>query len=196
MTETVTVRGFVGSDVRHLTTERGLPISTFRVGSTSRRYDREQGRWVDGDTNWFTVTCFRALAQNVRSTLRKGDPVVVTGRLRVRRWENDAGARGTAVEIDADGLGHDLTFGTGSFTRISPGGRTEAWDHGSGRTDESQEHEAPGPEEPDRASSAGPDGSSGASGHQDEADDGWGAPASQGASAAAPQPSTHQPGPF
>ncbi|GAB3189486.1 single-stranded DNA-binding protein [Nesterenkonia suensis] len=118
MSETVTVRGFIGNDVRTITTEKGLPISTFRLASTPRRFDRERGEWVDGDTNWFTVTCFRALAQNARTTLSKGDPVLVTGRLKVRQWTNDTGQRGTAVEIEAEGLGHDLTFGTGSFTRL------------------------------------------------------------------------------
>lgn len=118
MSEIVTVRGFIGNDVRHITTDKGLPISTFRLASTPRRYDRERGEWVDGETNWYTVTCFRALAQNVHSTLAKGDPVLVTGRLKVRQWSNDTGQRGTSVEIDADGVGHDLMFGTGSFTRL------------------------------------------------------------------------------
>lgn len=122
MTETITIRGFVGNDVRTITTERGLPISTFRLASTPRRFDREKAEWVDGETNWYSVTCFRALAQNVRTTLSTGDPVLVTGRLKIRQWTNDAGQRGTSVEIDADGVGHDLTFGTGSFTRLSGGG--------------------------------------------------------------------------
>lgn len=125
MSETVTVRGFIGNDVRTITTEKGLPISTFRLASTPRRFDRERGEWVDGETNWFTVTCFRALAQNVRTTVSKGDPVLVTGRLKVRQWANDTGQRGTSVEIDADGVGHDLSFGTGSFTRLG-GQSTEA----------------------------------------------------------------------
>ncbi len=121
MSETVTVRGFAGTDIRKITTDKGLPISTFRLASTPRRFDRESGEWVNGETNWFNVTCFRNLALNAHSTLAKGDPVIVTGRLKIRPWENDAGQRGTAVEIDADGLGHDLTFGTGSFTRLNPG---------------------------------------------------------------------------
>lgn len=120
MSETITVRGFAGTDIRKITTDKGLPIATFRLASTPRRYDREAGEWVNGETNWFNVTCFRNLALNAHSTLSKGDPVIVTGRLKVRPWENDAGQRGTAVEIDADGLGHDLTFGTGSFTRLNP----------------------------------------------------------------------------
>ena len=121
MSETVTVRGFAGTDIRKITTDKGLPISTFRLASTPRRFDRESGEWVNGETNWFNVTCFRNLALNAHSTLAKGDPVIVTGRLKIRPWENDAGQRGTAVEIDADGLGHDLTFGTGSFSRLNPG---------------------------------------------------------------------------
>ncbi|WP_010524865.1 single-stranded DNA-binding protein [Nesterenkonia sp. F] len=121
MTETITVRGFLGGDVRLVTTDRGLPIATFRLASTPRRFDRERQTWVDGETNWYSVACFRSLAQNAHATLGKGDPVVVTGRLKVRRWENEHGQRGTAVDIDADGVGHDLTFGTGSFVRLGTG---------------------------------------------------------------------------
>lgn len=158
MTETVTVRGFLGSDVRHVITEKGLPISTFRVGSTPRRFDRERGEWVDGDTNWFTVTCFRALAQNVQSTLSKGDPVVVSGRLRIRQYEKESGVRGTAVEVDADGVGHDLSFGTGSFTRISGGGRdsraaseSAVTEDGPGTEDQRTSRESGGSTEPSSA---------------------------------------------
>lgn len=119
MTEHLTVRGFVGGDIRLITTEKGLPIASFRVGSTPRRLNRETGEWENGETNWYSVTCFRQLATNVHAAVRKGDPVVVSGRLRIRPWENQAGQRGTSVEVDADGVGHDLTFGTGSFMRLN-----------------------------------------------------------------------------
>lgn len=150
MNETITVRGFVGNDVRTITTESGLPIATFRLASTPRRYDREKSAWVDGETNWFSVTCFRAMAQNVGSTLSKGDPVLVSGRLKVRQWSNDAGQRGTSVEIDADGVGHDLTFGTGSFTRLSGGGTsnggTESSEPRPGHLEAADAQSADGPE--------------------------------------------------
>ncbi len=119
MSETITVRGFLGGEVEDFTTQQGLPISNFRLGCTPRRYDRKLERWVNGETNWYTVSAFRQLAQNIKSSLSKGDPVVVTGRLRVRQWENDKGQRGTSVEIDAESVGYDLTFGTGSFTRLA-----------------------------------------------------------------------------
>ena len=41
---------------------------------------------------------------------------MVTGKLRVRDWDNGERA-GTSVEVEAEALGHDLTWGTAVFTR-------------------------------------------------------------------------------
>jgi single-strand DNA-binding protein len=116
MTDTITVTGVVATPPNHIVTSAGLPITSFRLASTQRRYDRAQQKWVDGDTNWYTVTCFRQLATNVVGSVAKGQRVVVTGRLRVRDWKTDEKA-GTNIEVDADALGHDLAWGTAVFTR-------------------------------------------------------------------------------
>lgn len=116
MPDTITVTGLVATTPRHLVTSEGLPITSFRLCSTLRRYDRAEGKWVDADTNWYTVATFRQLATNVVGSVAKGQRVVVTGRLRVREWATED-KRGTNVEIDADALGHDLSWGTASFTR-------------------------------------------------------------------------------
>lgn len=116
MTDTITLTGLVATTPRHLVTSTGLPITTFRLASTQRRYDRSQQKWVDGDTNWFTVTSFRQLATNVVGSVQKGQRIVVTGRLRIRDWEADE-KKGTSVEIDADAIGHDLSWGSSVFTR-------------------------------------------------------------------------------
>lgn len=116
MSENFTVSGLVATSPRHLVTQEGLPITSFRLASSNRRYDRTKKTWVDGETNWFTVTSFRQLAINSASSISKGDRIVATGRLRVRDWDN--GERtGTTVEIEADSLGPDLTWGTSEFTR-------------------------------------------------------------------------------
>ena len=116
MSENFTVSGLVATSPRHLVTQEGLPITSFRLASANRRYDRTKKTWVDGETNWFTVTAFRQLAINSASSISKGDRVVATGRLKVRDWDN--GERtGTTVEIEAESLGPDLTWGTSEFTR-------------------------------------------------------------------------------
>ena len=97
-------------------TVAGLPIASFRLASTQRRYDRGAQKWIDAETNWYTVTTFRQLAINIVGSIEKGQRVVVTGRLRVRDWQTGDRA-GTNVEIDADAVGHDLAWGTAVYTR-------------------------------------------------------------------------------
>jgi single-strand DNA-binding protein len=116
MSENFTVSGLVATTPRHLVTQEGLPITSFRLAASKRRYDRTKKIWVDGETNWFTITSFRQLAINSAASISKGDRIVATGRLKVRDWDN--GERtGTTVEIEVDSLGPDLGWGTAEFTR-------------------------------------------------------------------------------
>lgn len=101
----------------------GLAITSFRLASNQRRYDRAKAAWVDGDTNWYTVTSFRQLGTHVASSVHKGERVIVSGRLRIRDWESGE-KNGTTIEIDAEAVGHDLTWGRSSFTRSVIVGRS------------------------------------------------------------------------
>lgn len=116
MTELVTISGLVATTPRHLITQDGLPITSFRLASSHRRFDREQNKWIDGETNWFTITGFRQLAINLSTSVQKGDRVLVSGRLKIRDWDNGERA-GTSVEVEAEHLGHDMFWGTSVFTR-------------------------------------------------------------------------------
>ncbi|MFE6053164.1 single-stranded DNA-binding protein [Kitasatospora sp. NPDC056446] len=110
----VTVVGNVATEVGYRETAGGVPMADFRLGCTERRYDRQRECWVDGGTQWVTVTAWRALAVNLIGSLSKGDPVLVSGRLRVREWL-DGEVRRSRAEIDARSVGHDLTRGTSAF---------------------------------------------------------------------------------
>ncbi len=131
MNETlVTMLGNVASVVSYTQTTGGVPVANFRLVATERRYDRTKGEWVDGDTHWVTVVAWRWLAANLVSSLSKGDPVVVSGRLRVREWE-EGERRRSSVEIDARSVGHDLSRGTSAF-RWAVRGKSESLSGGSG----------------------------------------------------------------
>ena len=116
MSETITVSGLVATTPRHLITQDGLPITSLRMAASHRKFDRTLNKWVDGDTNWYTVTAFKQLAINIAGAVNKGERIVVTGKLRVRDWDNGERA-GTSVEIEATSVGHDLNWGTAVFTR-------------------------------------------------------------------------------
>jgi single-strand DNA-binding protein len=118
MSDTLTITGLVATTPKHVVTATGLSITSFRLASNQRRFDRAKQEWVDVDTNWYTVTAFRQLATNVVHSLQKGQRIVVTGRVRIRDWANDEKkTSGTVIEIDAEAIGHDLTWGTSVFTR-------------------------------------------------------------------------------
>ncbi|MFJ3028664.1 single-stranded DNA-binding protein [Curtobacterium sp. NPDC087080] len=117
MNDTITVCGIVATEPRHLVTDTGIAITSLRLASPSRRWDRSTSSWTNGPTNWYTVTAFRSLAANVHKSMKKGDRILVTGRVRIRAWERD-GRGGTSVEIDADGIGHDLAWGISNWIRV------------------------------------------------------------------------------
>ena len=113
---TITVRGWLGGDV-DLRRAGDVPVASFRLACTPRRFNRRTETWSDGATQWYTVTCWRSLADNVAHSLRRGDPVVVQGRLDMRKYVNSQGIEVEAMEIDATAVGHDLARGTSQFTR-------------------------------------------------------------------------------
>ena len=117
MLETVLhVVGHVGTDVDHRKVGESTDLCTFRLATTPRRWDRDQRAYVDGTTTWFTVQCWRQLAVHVRDSVRRGDPVVVVGRLKTEEWTKDE-VRNSRMYLEATSVGHDLTRGVSSFTK-------------------------------------------------------------------------------
>lgn len=127
MNEIITIVGNVGTDPEDRTTSAGLRITSFRVACTQRRLDRSSGQWVDAGTNWYDVSAFRRLAEHALASVRKGDPVVVSGRLRLRQWDNGT-RQGMSADIEADVIGHDLRWGTSAFEKRSGEVREAATD--------------------------------------------------------------------
>jgi single-strand DNA-binding protein len=78
MSDTLTVRGLIATTPRHITTSEGLEITSFRLASAQRRFDKATGEWVDTSTNWYTITAFRNLAVNAFASLNKGDRITLS----------------------------------------------------------------------------------------------------------------------
>ena len=112
----VTLQGWVGNevDVREVGEST---CASFRVGCTPR-FNRG-GTWVDGETSWYTVNCWRTLGRHVSESVRKGDAVVVHGRVRVDVWQREGQPPSTAWVVDALFVGHDLTRGTSTFLKAA-----------------------------------------------------------------------------
>jgi single-strand DNA-binding protein len=112
----VTVVGNLVDDPKLRTLEAGHDVASLRIASTSRRFDRDSRRWVDSGQLFLGVSCWRELAANAAASLRKGDPVVVSGKLTTRTYEKD-GQNRTVCELEAVAIGPDLARGTAVFRR-------------------------------------------------------------------------------
>jgi len=117
----VSLAGFVASQPRYAKVGKNkTPKLTLRVSWTNRRRDSATGEWVDGNTSYVNVICWRQLAENGSICLRQGDPVVVKGRLDVRTFTGRDDQRKTAVDVEAYALGPDLSRGVADFRRVWP----------------------------------------------------------------------------
>jgi single-strand DNA-binding protein len=112
----LTIVGNVVEDPKLRTTKSGVQVTSLRLASTSRRFDRETAEWKDNERLFVTVTCWRGTAVNVARSLRKGQPVVVTGRYYCREYRKDDVNR-ASYELEAVAIGHDLSRGVSTFTK-------------------------------------------------------------------------------
>ena len=119
METTVTIAGNLGADPSLMRTENGPSRAYFRVAVTPRVRHPEKG-WVDSPTTtWYSVTCWRALADHAKASLRKGDPVFVHGRMRSDTWTDQNGVVHETLAVEATCVGHDLSRGVSRFFRAS-----------------------------------------------------------------------------
>jgi single-strand DNA-binding protein len=116
----ISLSGYVASQPYFKETRTGVPSLTMRVAWTPRRMDRVTGEWVDAETSFLSVNCYRKLAENAAACVRKGDPVIVRGRVSVRDFEDKNGRQRTSVDVDALSVGHDLGRGVATFQRLRP----------------------------------------------------------------------------
>ncbi|PZG29595.1 single-stranded DNA-binding protein, partial [Spongiactinospora gelatinilytica] len=112
----ITINGHVVAAPRLYTFSDGSRVTSLRVCTTSRYFDKRTSEWRDGEKIFFAVRCWRALADNVAQSIRMGQPVVVHGRLRIREFGPE-GERRFMAEVEATSVGHDLRWGIGTFSK-------------------------------------------------------------------------------
>lgn len=87
----------------------GAPVANFTVACNSQKKQAD-GSWQEAGSQLFSVAAWRQLSAAALNNLRKGTPVVVSGRLSFRNFTTKDGREVTALEIDADDIGYSLRF--------------------------------------------------------------------------------------
>jgi single-strand DNA-binding protein len=98
MLPTITINGRAVNDPELRFTQSGAAVANFRVAaSESKKNDR--GEWEDGDKLFVNVSVWKDDAEAIAEHIRKGDKVVVSGRLFQREYETNAGEKRTSIEV-------------------------------------------------------------------------------------------------
>jgi len=115
----ISIEGNLVADPDYGESQNGTKFAKFTVAVTDRKL--EDGKWVDGDTQYHRTTVFGRTAENVRASLAKGDTVIVNGNLEFRHWTDQAtGEPRAATEVVADSVGPSLRYTTAEVTRRAP----------------------------------------------------------------------------
>ena len=99
MSFTCTFKARLGADPETTSAANGSLVTKMRVVTNRRRM--VDGDWQDTDTSWWQVTCFGRQAEAAAEQLRKGDLVIIEGRIKQREWEKD-GVKRTTAEVTAE----------------------------------------------------------------------------------------------
>lgn len=133
---TITVIGNLVDQPELRFTAAGIAVANFRIASTPRTFDKSANEWKDGESLFLSCSAWRQLAENIaESDLGKGTKVIVSGRLKQRSFETNAGEKRTVYEVDVEDMGPSLARNVATVNRVErtkPTTQTDARDPWAG----------------------------------------------------------------
>lgn len=111
----VTVQGTVATAPVLTRQEGKKPYCRFRVAASYGQM--VSGNWVNYDTLWFTAKAWGDLAEHLAQSFKRGDPVILFGRLGEDHWMR-SGQRVSSMVLHLHCAGHDLTRGEAHYTKV------------------------------------------------------------------------------
>ena len=114
---TTTLVGNLVADPELRYTPNGAAVCNFKVAQTPRTFDRQSNEWKDGEAIFMPCSIWREAAENVRESFKRGDRVIVTGRLKSRSYETKEGDKRTVIELEAEEVGASVKYATATIKR-------------------------------------------------------------------------------
>ena len=93
----VVLAGNITRDPELRFTKDGVPVANFGLAVNRVRSKNDE-------VDFFDITCWRELGETVANYKKKGDPILVEGRLQYRTWEAEDGSKRSKVDVTADNI--------------------------------------------------------------------------------------------
>jgi len=116
MSATVTVIGNLTADPELRQTNSGKSVVNFSLAYTPRKPDGS-----DGTTSFYNIAAWEYLADNFAASFKKGDRLIVVGRLSQDRWQDKDNPEKTMTRlvITADEIGGTCRFHTMDMQKVT-----------------------------------------------------------------------------
>jgi single-strand DNA-binding protein len=95
----ITIHGRLTADPELKQTQSGVSVCSFTVA-----VDRSYKNGEEKQTDFFTVVCWRGLADMVSKYFAKGKEILVSGEMQSRKWQDNEGNNRISWEIMASGV--------------------------------------------------------------------------------------------
>ncbi len=105
----LTVVGYLTSDPELKNTSSGLAVVNITIASTPSKFDKTTNSWVDGQTLFMRATAWRSMAEQIASSMHKGDKVIALGKLIAESYKDKDGNDRTTARLDLESIGLDLS---------------------------------------------------------------------------------------
>ena len=121
----VVLAGNITRDPELRFTKDGVPVANFGLAVNRVRSKNDE-------VDFFDITCWRELGETVANYKKKGDPILVEGRLQYRTWEAEDGSKRSKVDVTADNI-QFLGSGAGKSDGNGGSGSSGGSSQGGGR---------------------------------------------------------------
>lgn len=96
----VFLRGNVGQDPQITNFDNGGKVAQFSLATTERGYKTQDGREIPDVTDWHNIVVKRSgLAGICEQYVKKGTPLLIIGKIRIREYQDNAGQTRYITEI-------------------------------------------------------------------------------------------------
>lgn len=106
----VTMEGRLTRNPELKFTQGGAAVASFGVAMNDRKKNPQTNEWEDGEPTFLDCSVWREMAEHVTDSLHKGDLVLITGRLAMRKYTNRDNVEVTTYGVTVETIGPSLQW--------------------------------------------------------------------------------------
>lgn len=129
MSQFITLQGNLAAKPELKLTGTGKSVTSFTIVTSARSKNEQTGQWESKDVTYWNCSAWAELAENICSSLDKGDKVIAYGKAASVSWDDkQTGQKRNRIDVTCYSIGPDLSKATAIVKRIERTGSGQTVD--------------------------------------------------------------------